>query len=262
MLNKLYPTLSKNVANSVHSENIKLTFHANAYAMPPFYIDKLITLFLNRFANLSPYFDHFVYMLAENKLLKGGLVLAVFYLLWFQQKDYRKRLIITFMASFVAEVATIILSLTLPFRARPYTDTDIVFNEPVQVVHWWNNAISSFPSDHATMFTVLGVGVLLCDRKIGTYVISYILIFILAPRLYLGLHYFTDLVSGALIGMIMVWVSFQLRHVKKVAAFIEQFADQKPQYFYPLMFLITYQLVDLFTESREILGFIRHPFKY
>lgn len=230
--------------------------------MPPFLLDKWITLFLNRFAHLSPYFDHFVYMLAENKLLKGGVVLAVFYLLWFQQKDYRKRLIITFMASFVAEVATIILSLTLPFRARPYTDTDIVFNEPVKVDHWWNNAISSFPSDHATMFAVLGIGVFLCNRRIGAYVIGYILIFILAPRLYLGLHYFTDLVSGALIGMIMVWISFQLRHVKKIAAFIEQYADQKPQYFYPLLFLISYQLVDLFTETREILGFIRHPLKY
>ena len=230
--------------------------------MPPFAIDKIITLFLNQFAHFSPYFDHFIYMLAENKLLKGGVVLAVFYLLWFQDKRYRKQLIITFMASFVAEVATIILSLNLPFRARPYTDTDIVFNEPVKVDHWWNNAISSFPSDHATLFTVLGIGVLLSNRKMGYWMIGYILVFILLPRLYLGLHYFTDLLSGAIVGIITLWISFQLKHVKKVAAFIEQFADQKPQYFYPLLFLICYQLVDLFTESREILGFIRHPFKY
>lgn len=230
--------------------------------MPPFAIDKIITLFLNQFAHLSPYFDHFIYMLAENKLLKGGVVLAVFYLLWFQDKRYRKQLIITFMASFVAEVATIILSLTLPFRARPYTDTDIVFNEPVKVDHWWNNAISSFPSDHATLFTVLGIGVLLSNRKMGYWMIGYILVFILLPRLYLGLHYFTDLLSGSIVGIITLWISFQLKHVKKVAAFIEQFADQKPQYFYPLLFLISYQLVDLFTESREILGFIRHPLRY
>lgn len=230
--------------------------------MPPFAIDKIITLFLNQFAHLSPYFDHFTYMLAENKLLKGGVVLAVFYLLWFQEKTYRKQLIVTFMASFVAEVATIILSLTLPFRARPYTDTDILFNEPVEVDHWWNNAISSFPSDHATLFTVLGIGVLLCNRKMGYWMIGYILVFILLPRLYLGLHYFTDLLSGAIVGMITLWIFQQLKPVKKVAAFIEQFADQKPQYFYPLLFLICYQLVDLFTESREILGFIRHPFKY
>ena len=92
--------------------------------------------------------------------------------------------------------------------------------------------------------------------------IGYILVFILLPRLYLGLHYFTDLLSGAIVGIITLWISFQLSHVKKVAAFIEQFADQKPQYFYPLLFLISYQLVDLFTESREILGFIRHPLRY
>ena len=230
--------------------------------MPPFEIDKLIALFFNRFAHLSPYFDHFVYMLAENKLLKGGVVLAVFYLLWFQQKDYRKRLIIAFMASFVAEVATIILSLTLPFRARPFTDADMVFHEPVKVDHWWNHSISSFPSDHATLFTVLGLGMLLCNRKIGWLLISYILIFVFMPRLYLGLHYFTDLLAGIAVGAITLLIGYQLKHVKKVAAFIEQYADQKPQYFYPLLFLITYQLVDLFTETREILGFIRHPFKY
>ena len=230
--------------------------------MLPFYIDRIISLYLNQFAHQNPRMDHFMYMISENKLLKGGVVLAVFYMLWHKEKSYRKQLIITFMASFVAEVATIILSLTLPFRARPYTDTDIVFNEPVKVDHWWNNAISSFPSDHATLFTVLGIGVLLSNRKMGYWMIGYILVFILLPRLYLGLHYFTDLLSGAIVGIITLWISFQLSHVKKVAAFIEQFADQKPQYFYPLLFLISYQLVDLFTESREILGFIRHPLRY
>lgn len=227
--------------------------------MPPFGIDTFISLYLNQFAHQFPHFDHFMYMLAENKLLKGGLVLAVFYLLWFLQKAYQQKLVLTMMVAFVAEVGTIILSLTLPFRARPFTDADIVFDEPVKVDHWWNQSISSFPSDHATLFTVLGLGMLLCNRRIGWLVISYILIFVFFPRLYLGLHYFTDLLAGAAVGTITLWVAYQWNLVKKIAAFIVQFADQKPQYFYPILFLVSYQLVDLFTETREVIGFLRHP---
>ena len=230
--------------------------------MLPFYIDRIISLYLNQFAHQNPRMDHFMYMISENKLLKGGVIMAVFYGLWWSCQENRGKLFLSILAAFVAEIGTIILSLTLPYRARPFTGVDIPFKPPVAVDIWWNNHISSFPSDHATLFTVMGLGIYSVHKKLGTVVLLYILLFVFFPRIYLGLHYFSDLLAGLIIGTIVFVISLRWNKTQQLAAKVLQFANQKPQYFYPLLFLISYQLVDLFTETREILGFIRHPFKY
>lgn len=227
--------------------------------MEPAEIDKSISFFFNSFTHTFPTLDHFIYMLSENKLLKGGLVLSAFYYLWWSNTTYRSKLIITVLASFLAEVFTIIASLTLPYRARPFTGKDIDFNPPVAIDSWWNNAISSFPSDHATLFTVFGIGVYTCDKKIGRLLIAYIALFIFLPRIYLGLHYLTDIIAGILIGLFFYYLMLKSKKVTVFAHKISLMAEEQPRYFYPILFLISYNLADLFTEAREILGFIRHP---
>ncbi|OYY99826.1 MAG: hypothetical protein B7Y37_12835 [Sphingobacteriia bacterium 28-36-52] len=234
------------------------------FLMPPFEIDKFLTRLLNKMAYLYPKLDHFIYLVAENNLLKGGIVLTLFYFIWFDNTSFtmrknRKRLIITMMAAFVAEITTILLSLTLPFRARPYTKLDMNFNIPVEIDHWWNKDISSFPSDHATLFIVLGYGIYKCNRKLGWIILSYIILFILLPRIYLGLHFTSDILGGILVGVIVMYFTFKLKLIQKIAEMVLDFSEKKPYFFYPIMFLIAYQLVDLFTETREIIGYLRHP---
>lgn len=232
--------------------------------MPPFEIDKFLSGLLNKLAYLYPKFDHFVYLIAENNLLKGGIILTLFYFIWFDNTNNkmilnRGKLIITMMAAFVAEVTTILLSLTLPYRARPYTQQDINFNIPVEIDHWWNKDISSFPSDHATLFIVFGYGILKCNQKLGWLSLSYIVLFILLPRIYLGLHYTSDIMGGLFVGVIVLFFAFKLEFIQKISNMVLAFSEKRPYLFYPIMFLIAYQLVDLFTESREIIGYIRHP---
>lgn len=227
--------------------------------MPPLEIDKLITLLFNGFAHLFPVFDHFIYMLSENKLLKGGLVITVLYYLWWSNTSGRNILILTMISAFAAEIFTIIASLTLPHRARPFTGKDIHFDAPITIDSWWNSTISSFPSDHATLFTVLGIGIYTCNKKIGRLIVAYILLFIFLPRIYLGLHYFTDILAGIIIGLSFYFLMLKSQKVNVLTDKILLFANKQPKYFYPILFFISYNLVDLFTEAREIVGFIRHP---
>lgn len=231
--------------------------------MPPFEIDQKITIWLNQFAHKMPIFDHFMYMIAENNLLKGGVVFAVFYFVWWdnaslKMNDNRKTLITTLIAAFLAEITTIILSVSLPYRARPFTGKDIIFSMPFEVDIWWSKSISSFPSDHATLFTVLGLGIFMCNRKIGWLINSYILLLIFSPRLYLGFHYLTDLLGGIVIGTLFLFIALKTLKIKALSESIFVFSEKRPFLFYPILFLISYQLVDLFIETREIFKFMRH----
>jgi len=232
--------------------------------MLPLEIDKFLIQFLNLLAHQYPKFDHLVYLMAENKLIKGGLVFCLFYYLWWDNSkkkmtENRKILILTTMSAFVAEIITIILSLTLPYRARPFTNNDIAFSMPIDLPFWWDKGISSFPSDHATLFIVFGYGIFKCNRIIGFAGLSYILICIFLPRIYLGLHYPTDILAGMIVGIVIVYAAFKLSVTKNITNWIFEFSEKKPYFFYPLLFIVSYQLVDLFTETREIIGYLRHP---
>lgn len=230
--------------------------------MLPFTVDQIFSLWLNQFSHQFPRLDHFLYMLAENSLLKGGIVFSVFYYVWWnihslKLVEHRKVLITTIIAAFLAEITTIILSVYLPYRARPFTGKDISFSMPFKVDVWWSKTISSFPSDHATLFTVLGLGIFLCNKKLGWLVNAYILVFIFMPRLYLGFHYLSDVVSGVLIGSSFFFFALKSAKINKLSAVILSFSEKKPFLFYPLLFLISYQLVDLFIETREIVKFFK-----
>ena len=59
--------------------------------------------------------------------------------------------------------------------------------------------------------------------------------------------------------VLVLFFAFKLEFIQKISNMVLAFSEKRPYLFYPIMFLIAYQLVDLFTESREIIGYIRHP---
>jgi undecaprenyl-diphosphatase len=67
----------------------------------------------------------------------------------------------------------------------------------------WN--WSSFPSDTAAFAFALSVGVLMIWGRWGWLAILYSLVVICIPRVYLGYHYPSDIVAGALIGGVVAF---------------------------------------------------------
>lgn len=98
-----------------------------------------------------------------------------------------------------------VMALTLPMRLRPIHEETLAFLPP----HGMEKATlefegwSSFPSDHAFLFFALGTGFLFVSRKAGILALAYTTLFIAFPRMYLGLHYPTDILVGGLIGIIV-----------------------------------------------------------
>jgi undecaprenyl-diphosphatase len=69
----------------------------------------------------------------------------------------------------------------------------------------------------------------------------------------LGLHYPTDIIVGAIIGIAICWVGNRIMVKGKIAKFTLNWAQSKPGLFYILFFFITEQIVNLFGDSRDIL---------
>jgi len=221
--------------------------------------DSEVISFFNQFSQHSWIFDRGICLLSDNHLLKGGLLITIIWWVWFVNIDSyshnRKHIIATLLSCLAALTLARGLALTLPFRLRPLHEEGLNFLLPYGMSPTTLESWSAFPSDHAVLFFALSTGLLFISRKIGTFALSYTALFILFPRIYLGLHYPTDIIAGAIIGMAIALLSNIYLIKSKRLQSIANWSYSKPNLFYPLFFLLTYQIADMFDSGRAIIRF-------
>lgn len=231
--------------------------------MNPF--DATIIEFLNQFAQISRLSDSTIKVISENHLIKGAFLITILWWAWFRvNKDQTRvqiHLVATLISCFIAIAAARSLALMLPFRLRPMHEDNIDFMlpygmDPVMLDGW-----SSFPSDHALLFYALSTGMFYISKKFGTFALLYTTLFIGLPRIYLGLHYPTDILAGAFIGITITVLCNSNFVVDKIRNPIQNWSKSNPQYFYPVFFFITYQIADMFNNSRALLGLMKSIFQ-
>ena len=225
--------------------------------MNPF--DTSIVSFVNRFAHHSWVFDTFVFMISDNHLLKGGVVVALIWWAWFRpsvnQLDSRKYLLCGVIACLLSVVVARALADLLPFRERPIAVAALHFQSPYghsdeDLIHW-----SSFPSDHAAVFFALATSIFFAWRTGGIIALAHVVLFICLPRLYLGLHYPTDLVVGALIGIALASIARAPVVRERIGRLAMPWLEYSPGSFYACLFVMTLQIVTLFESMRKIVHF-------
>jgi len=219
-----------------------------------------IITFLNQFAHHSQVFDSLVVLVVQNDLFKGGVFMALLWWVWVEPKnnlnknDGREYVLPTLFASIFAVFLARALALSLSFQTRPLQTPEIHFQIPYMVDISNLEGWSSFPSDHAALFITLAIGLILASRRIGMISLFYAIFIILLPRLYIGLHWPTDILAGALIGLAIGLLS----NISKVRDFINdlcwRWLDKHPSSFYACFFLLTYQTAVLFDDARNILS--------
>lgn len=223
------------------------------------YFDSSIVTFLNEFSHHSWTFDSILSFLSENDLVKGGVFCMVIWWLWFKnderQSDNRNHIISILLSCFVSVLLARTLALLLPFRERPMHEAALNFIlpygiDPDLLIKW-----SSFPSDHAVLFFALSTGFLFISKKVGILAFIYTSIFIAFPRIYLGIHYPTDIIVGGLIGLTIGWLANQSIIINKISQPILTWSKKMPGLFYALFFLITYQIASLFDTARNFAHF-------
>ena len=221
--------------------------------------DSHIILWLNQFAHSSPVTDQAIDFLANSHLLKGGVVICLLWFAWFRHPCHRHHLIATLLGSFVAMASARALASLLPYRPRPLhlAELDLTLPygmAPVTEQGWW--ASSAFPSDHAVLFFALAGGLCLVNRRLGIAALFYVTLMIALPRIYLGLHYPTDILAGALLGLVIIRLANSQWVVTTLAAPLLSVFRRQPAWCYPALFLITYQIADMFESSRALVGLV------
>jgi undecaprenyl-diphosphatase len=221
--------------------------------------DTSILAYFNGFARTSHHFDNLVWTISENHLLKGAVPITLLWFFWFHKKEkneaasslLQEQVIITLLSCFAAIFIGRLLALTLPFRPRPITNIALHFVIPYGIGHRIFEGMSSFPSDHATFILSLATGIWLISKRAGVATLFYVIVLVLLPRIYLGLHYPTDIIAGAVIGVLITLILHNNKTINKLAVTpLIVWSEKSPALFYMLFFLTTYEMASMFDDLR------------
>lgn len=160
-----------------------------------------------KFLNLDWQWAHQIYLtIAHSPWLTRLAVILNFWLIILLAATamvllYKKRrpFVYTVVGGLVAYVVANIIAI-MHFRPRPF------------VMHGFSALINespltkSFPSNHALAAFALATGIFLVNKKWG-YVAYAVAILIALLRVAVGVHYISDIVAGAALGILSVWVA-------------------------------------------------------
>lgn len=158
-------------------------------------LDYKVFIWLNSFAGHSKSFDWLMLFLGHYfpYLIAVGLVAAWF----FVNQNNRKALGISFLAFVLSRGILVEVVRKIVPRNRPFLSYEVV-----QLIA--KGMEKSFPSGHAAAFFAIAAGMYLYNKKVGLWLFVTATIISLA-RVISGVHYPSDILAGALVGIFSAW---------------------------------------------------------
>jgi undecaprenyl-diphosphatase len=222
-------------------------------------MDLKVLYFVNGFAGSFPFFDQVVMFISDNSLFKGSIFAIIFWLLWFNRENkkvYRPKILLGLFSTFVTMLIARILVNTLPFRLRP------IHHEGFMGLNFVDGFdpgpardMSSLPSDHAAMFFAMAAAIYFINKKYGIFALVYTLFIIALPRIYLGLHFPSDILAGGLLGIVTVSLIHYSSYFNSLSCKALDYKKLYPGTFYAGFFMISYQIADQFESARALIRF-------
>lgn len=222
--------------------------------------DLPILTFLTGFAGKSHLFDHLVNALSRLDMFKGVALMCLFWYVWAEtplneppnrQEQRQRRLVMILIGTVLIGAMSRGLQLALPIHQRPVL-SNLGLDFPVtafdaESMNNWN----SFPSDHAMFFFALGTGLWTLNRGAGAIAFLWTLFVVGFPRIYLGIHYPSDVLAGALFGLIgmKVFLALPLEHLEQ---WVGAWRRAHQGLFLAIMFLAADAVGHLMADLREL----------
>jgi len=165
-------------------------------------LDTELLFLLNSLAGQSALLDGVIVFFA--KYLAYITVAALLVLLYFSSYAHREKLRIFFVAiaaGLVARYGAVELVRYFYERPRPFVD--------LEVTQLLSHTAGSFPSGHAAFFFAMATALYLYNKKwrIGFFAAA---VLITVSRVVAGIHYPSDILGGAIIGILIGLATFSL----------------------------------------------------
>jgi undecaprenyl-diphosphatase len=229
----------------------------------PYSFDRAITLALNPFTHRSFLFDAACHAISDSTMFSGMIFVAFLWYCWFSSPDLhgRHNNLLGTIASAFAGVFSRMTQLLFPHRARPFQDASLHLKLPFTVkLDSLRHVASSFPSDHAALYFALAATIYSVNRKLGYYAFGLALL-LDAARLYLGFHYFSDMIGGAGLGVLCVCVIQSLR-VTSLTKRVSAICQAPTPTFYAVAFCMTYFIATMFVDIRLLAAQLAHLIRH
>jgi undecaprenyl-diphosphatase len=160
--------------------------------------DENLFLFINKFAGDVPGFDFLVRLVVNEYFVPVTLALVIVYI-WFAEGKSRqgsRKVLLT--AALSVGLLNFFIEILNQFivRARPFDElpVNLLFYKPTD---------PSFPSNAAAIGFVLGTSIFLVNKRLGVVCLA-LAAFYGFSRVYAGVHFPSDVVAGALMGILTV----------------------------------------------------------
>lgn len=229
--------------------------------------DLFILSFFSQFAHLSGALNRFVFDLEETNLFTWVPMTALLWWAWFRNDGREENNRKVVVSSIVALVFVILIFCLLrhagpwiEFRPRPMFDPQCNFRMPYGLntpnpASYWGRS-NTFPSGHAAIFAVFTVGLMYVSRLAGVLCLVYSLL-ICSIRIFFGIHYPTDIIGGACIGVGTAYLA-RTRIVEYLSTRrMMRWSDLHPSSFYAGFFVIAYIVATGFDQLKEITDPVR-----
>lgn len=214
---------------------------------------------LHAFNSLSgnPLVDHAIELICTSNFIKGAVPLAIYWYFWFdgsrRLQDTRAVLLKGIAAALLAVLVARLIAHSLPVRVRPFADAASGFRPLFggtprggDFVDW-----SSFPSDTAAFEFALAWSLLRISKISGWFLLLFGGIVGCFTRIYLGVHYPSDIIVGAAIGVGVAALVQKLEFAPLSRSRLLRSYYAHPL-FYAMAFLVTYEFADVFDDLRAL----------
>ena len=172
--------------------------------------DVALLSWLNGFAGHAPWLDAVMIACTTYSPMIVALVLVGCWVCW--RPAWQRAAVVATCAALLALGVGQLIGLALP-RARPFT----VLPVTLLMAHAPD---PSFPSDHATLAFAVTAVLVTVSRTLGAW-LAVLSVLVMVSRVYLGVHYPTDVLGGAALGVLGAWVTLRLVRAPRVARAID-----------------------------------------
>ncbi|HSK29537.1 MAG TPA: phosphatase PAP2 family protein [Candidatus Limnocylindria bacterium] len=218
--------------------------------------DKVVLELVNISSQRDQLIVQIASFVANDNLFKGVFLVTLLWLVWMKGaeklSDKNFFMIKAIAGSFVAILIGRVAQNYLPMRLRPVHNPDINFIVPYGLPENVLGGFSSFPSDHAILFFALSTAIWTRNRSAGILAFAWSLVVISFPRIYLGFHYPSDIIVGALIGIGIMLLSLRAPLPSAAVNSLEWVQNRHAGWLYAGIFFFSLQMATLFESLRRL----------